>query len=159
MMSFNGTHLLPTPLPVFKPTRISHCRTPSLSSTSSTGVSSTEDEAQTDGQSGSSPFSSNDDASVIATSEPESEVETEMPCELKTPLAHIMTPTTPTDRFTKLSVSSRLAKGEAFSHRRQRSVAGLRREVKRVVSIADQITFGHARVTVSLLPLVSEGII
>lgn len=39
-----------------------------------------------------------------------------------------MTPTTPTDRFTKLSVSSRRAKGDAYLHRRLKSIHTHRRE-------------------------------
>ncbi|GHJ84203.1 hypothetical protein NliqN6_0605 [Naganishia liquefaciens] len=129
MISFNGAPLFSTYQKSYKPTRISHCRTPSLSSAISSGISSTEEEAQTDSLSESCPARTTKIASIV-TSEPESEVHIELVYEPKTPLPRTMTPTTPTDHFTKLSVSSRRAKGESFVHRRHRSVVGARKDTK-----------------------------
>ncbi|KAJ9116644.1 hypothetical protein QFC20_000577 [Naganishia adeliensis] len=130
MMSFAGPDLaLTMPCVTSKPIRISHCRTPSLSSTSSTVVSSTEDELLTESTTiGSSAL---DNAAVLTlkgASESDIDIDIDMStCEPKTPLL-VMTPTTPTDRFTKLSVSSRRAKGDAYLHRRHKSIHTQRRE-------------------------------
>ncbi|KAI5454033.1 hypothetical protein NCC49_005025 [Naganishia albida] len=125
MMSFAGPHLaLPKPGTISRPIRISHCRTPSLSSTSSTAVSSTEDELCTDSTSiCASPLDKD-----LSETNAESEIDIDLStCEPKTPMP-LMTPTTPTDRFTKLSVSMRRAKGDAFVHRRPNSIHAHRRE-------------------------------
>lgn len=133
-MSFAGPDLaLTMPCVTSKPIRISHCRTPSLSSTSSTVVSSTEDELLTDSTTiGSSAL---DNAAVLTlkgASESDIDIDIDIDidmstCEPKTPLL-VMNPTTPTDRFTKLSVSSRRAKGDAYLHRRHKSIHTQRRE-------------------------------
>ncbi|KAJ9105329.1 hypothetical protein QFC21_001697 [Naganishia friedmannii] len=124
MMSFNGTPVaLPTlPFEFSKSTR-THYRTPSLSSTSSATISSTEDELPTDTEEASL-VPGTKDVEIGTEAEDDDDVHyVDMP---KTPMASIMTPTTPTDRFTRLSVFARRMKGDRFLPKRLRSSGDLR---------------------------------
>jgi hypothetical protein len=124
MMSFKGSPIaLPTfPFDFSKSTRTHH-RTPSLSSTSSATISSTEDELPTDNE-GASPPSGNKDVEIDTDAEDDDDIHyVDMP---KTPTASAMTPTTPTDRFTRLSVCARRMKGDRFLPKRLRSSGNLR---------------------------------
>jgi hypothetical protein len=115
-------HLPTFPFDFSKSTRTHH-RTPSLSSTSSATISSTEDELPTDNE-GASPPSGNKDVEIDTDAEDDDDIHyVDMP---KTPTASAMTPTTPTDRFTRLSVCARRMKGDRFLPKRLRSSGNLR---------------------------------
>ncbi|KAJ9095743.1 hypothetical protein QFC19_007456 [Naganishia cerealis] len=124
MLSFNGSHVsvATSPHTFSKSTRIHHYRTPSLSSTSSATVSSTEDELPTDTD-GASPAIANSD--VELGEEVEDDDDTNIVDVPKTPVTAMM-PTTPTDRFTRLNVCARRMKGDRFLPKRLRSSGDLR---------------------------------
>ncbi|KAJ9120853.1 hypothetical protein QFC22_002787 [Naganishia vaughanmartiniae] len=123
-MSFNGAPMTLATFPFeFAKSARTHHRTPSLSSTSSATISSTEEELPTDNEA-TSASPGHKVAEIGSGAEDAEDIHyVDMP---KTPMASAMTPTTPTDRFTMLSVCARRIKGDRFLPKRLRSSGTLR---------------------------------